>query len=103
VVLSHDLWVGRFGSDPDIVGRSVRLSDTDYTVIGVMPPGFNHEVDNQFWLPVVPTLDPSTRPSIRSLTVIGRLAPGRTLAQLNAELATLDPLPAEKPDPAPRR
>ncbi len=99
VVLSHDLWVGRFGSDPDIVGRSVRLSDTDYTVIGVMPPGFNHEVDNQFWLPVVPTLDPSTRPSIRSLTVIGRLAPGRTLAQLNAELATLDPLPAGRTGP----
>lgn len=99
VMVSHDLWVGRFGSDPDIVGRSVRLSDTDYTVIGVMPPGFNHEVDNQFWLPVVPTLDPSTRPSIRSLTVIGRLAPGRTLAQLNAELATLGPLPAERTGP----
>ena len=49
--------------------------------------------------PVVPTLDPSTRPSIRSLTVIGRLAPGRTLAQLNAELATLDPLPAERTGP----
>lgn len=91
VVLSHDLWAGQLGSDPAILGKVVKLSDTHYTVIGVMPPGFNHEVRSQFWLPVVPVLDPSTRPSIRSLTVIGRLAPGRTVAQLNAELATIDP------------
>jgi len=91
VVLSHDLWATHLGSDPDILGKVVKLSDTQYTVIGVMPAGFNHEVRSQFWLAVVPTLDPSTRPSIRSLTVIGRLAPGRTLAQLNAELATIDP------------
>ena len=90
VVLSHELWTSRFEADPRIVGRSIRLSDTDYTVVGVMPSGFNHEVQSQFWLPVVPTLDPSTRPSIRSLTVIGRLTPGMSLAQLRGELATLD-------------
>lgn len=91
VLLSHDLWTEHFARDPAILGQTVKLSDTRYTVIGVMPPGFTHEVRSRFWLPVVPTLDPSTRPSIRSLTVIGRLRPGRTLAQLRAELATLDP------------
>jgi putative ABC transport system permease protein len=91
VVLSHDLWTAHLGSDPAILGKVVKLSDTHYTVIGVMPPGFNHEVRSRFWLPVVPVLDPSTRPSIRSVTVIGRLAPGGTLTQLNAELANIDP------------
>jgi putative ABC transport system permease protein len=90
-VLSHALWVTQFGADPEIVGKSIKLSDSHYTVVGVMPAGFDFEVGSKFWLPVVPTLDPSTRPSIRSLNVIGRLAPGRTLAQLAGELATLDP------------
>lgn len=91
VLLSHDLWTEHFARDPGVLGQVVQLSDTRYTVIGVMPPGFNHEVRSRFWLPVVPTLDPSTRPSIRSLTVIGRLRPGRTVDQLRGELATLDP------------
>jgi putative ABC transport system permease protein len=91
VVLSHDLWVNQLGSDPGILGKTVKLSDTHYTVIGVMPKGFEYESRSRFWLPVVPVLDPSTRPSIRSLMVIGRLAPGRTLAELRGELATIDP------------
>jgi predicted permease len=90
-VLSHALWTSQFGADPAIVGKTIKLSDSHYTVIGVMPAGFDFELRSQFWLPVVPTLDPSTRPSIRSVNLIGRLAPGRTLAQLNAELAALDP------------
>jgi hypothetical protein len=90
-LLSHALWTSQFGADPGILGRVVKLSDTQYTVVGVMPPGFAHEVNSQFWLPVVPVLDPSTRPSIRTLTAIGRLAPGQTLAQLRAELSTLEP------------
>jgi putative ABC transport system permease protein len=90
-LLSHELWVSQFGGDRAIVGKTIKLSDSHYTVIGVMPPGFDFELRSQFWLPVVPTLDPSTRPSISSVNVIGRLAPGRTLAQLNAELRTLEP------------
>lgn len=44
VLLSHDLWVNQLGADPAIVGRTLKLSDTHYSVIGVMPKGFNHEV-----------------------------------------------------------
>ena len=91
VLISHDMWTTHLARDPNVVGRVIKLSDTHYSIVGVMPPGFNHEVQNTFWLPAVPTLDPSTRPSIRSLTVIARLAPGRTLAQFRAELATIDP------------
>lgn len=89
-VLSHDMWATFFGSDPSIVGKVVKLSDSQYTVVGVMPPGFDFEVGSKFWLPAVPTLDPSTRPSIRSLTVLARLAPGRTMAEARAELAAVE-------------
>ncbi|MEO7963826.1 MAG: ABC transporter permease, partial [Gemmatimonadaceae bacterium] len=43
-VLSHALWTSQLGADPNIIGRVVKLSDTHYTVIGVMPPGFQFEV-----------------------------------------------------------
>jgi hypothetical protein len=52
VLLSHDLWSQQFGSDPAMIGKAVKLSDTQYGVIGVMPAGFNHEAGSQFWLPV---------------------------------------------------
>jgi len=86
-VLGHELWESHFGKDPGIIGTEVKLSDSRYTVVGVMPPGFRFETGSQFWLPAVPTLDPSTRPSIRSVTVFARLAPGRTVADLRSELA----------------
>ena len=91
VVLGHGLWTSRFAADPAILGRQVKLSDSRYTVVGVMPPGFEFESGAQFWLPVVPTLDPSTRPSIRNVTVVGRLAPGATLAMLRSELSKIEP------------
>ena len=101
-IVSHALWTSQLGADSAILGRVVKLSDTEYTVIGVMPPGFRFESRSQFWLPIVPVLDPSTRPSIRTVTAVGRLAPGRTLEQLRGELATLQPAaPAGRPGGAP--
>ena len=94
VVLGYGLWTSRFGGDPAILGKVVKLSDSRYTVVGVMPPGFEFEAGAQFWLPVVPTLDPSTRPSIRNVTVVGRLAPRATLAMLRGELSTIEPAAA---------
>jgi putative ABC transport system permease protein len=90
-VLSHELWETQFAKDPGVVGMDVKLSDSHYTIVGVMPPGFRFESGSQFWLPVVPTLDPSTRPSIRSVSVFARLAPGRTIAELRSELANIEP------------
>lgn len=90
-VLSYGLWQSQFGGDRSIVGRDIKLSDSHYTVVGVMPPGFTFESRSDFWLPAVPTLDPSTRPSIRSVNVLARLAPGHTLTQLRSELTGLAP------------
>jgi putative ABC transport system permease protein len=89
-VLSNSLWLSQFGGDRNVIGTDVKLSDSHYTIVGVMEPGFDFEAGSQFWLPVVPTLDPSTRPSITAVTVFGRLAPGRTIAQLRDELSALD-------------
>jgi putative ABC transport system permease protein len=91
VVLSHEMWTTHFAQDPNILGKVVKLSDSRYTVIGVMPAGFDFESGSQFWLPIVPTLDPSTRPSIRNVVVIGRLAPGATVGMLRGELTTIAP------------
>jgi predicted permease len=91
VVLGYGLWTSRFASDPNILGKVVKLSDSRYTVVGVMKPGFEFEAAAQFWLPVVPTLDPTTRPSIRTLNVVGRLARGATIGMLRGELSTIAP------------
>jgi putative ABC transport system permease protein len=88
-VLSHDLWITRFGGDPGILGRAVKFSEKPFTIIGVMPPGFDFETGVKLWIPAVPTLDPSNKPSIHNITVIGRLAPGQTVAQARAELGAL--------------
>ena len=96
-VLSHQLWETQFGKDPGVIGTDVKLSDSHYIIVGVMPPGFRSEISSDFWLPVVPTLDPSTRPSIRSVSVFARLAPGRTIADLRAELANVEPAVAAGP------
>src|SRR6185503_8305512 len=90
-VLSHQLWETQFVKDPGVIGTDVKLSDSHYTIVGVMPPGFRFEINSDFWLPPVPTLDPSTRPSIRSVSAFARLAPGRTIADLRAELANVEP------------
>jgi len=102
VILGHHFWQSQFNSDPGIVGRDIKLSDSHYTVVGVMPEGFRFEVDSDFWLPVVPTLDPTTRPSIRSLQVIGRLRPAQTIEHLRSELSAIDvPRVATAADAAP--
>ena len=51
VVLSHGLWQQRFGSDPAVIGRSVALDGRAYTVVGVMPKGFDTPAGAEAWLP----------------------------------------------------
>jgi putative ABC transport system permease protein len=90
VVLSHRLWQQRFGSDRDVVGRSIQLSGDVYTVIGVMPPGFAHPgtfVD--LWTPIVLPTDLRQSRRLHVLHVIARLRPGVSLAQAQGELDIL--------------
>ena len=86
-VLSHRLWLGRFGGDPAIVGRAVNVNGVPTAVVGVMPAGLL-VLGVDLWIPWAgnPLEVPRNR---RQFTLIGRLAPGATLAQANAELAAL--------------
>jgi putative ABC transport system permease protein len=90
-LLGYTLWQRRFAGDRSILGHTVRLRDVPYTVVGVLPPGtklMDHEAD--VWLPL--GIDPNSvafRHS-RLLTVIGRLRPGATLRQAQAELDGID-------------
>ena len=56
VVIGHDDWRTRFGSDPEVIGRELRLGNVHHTVVGVMPEGFRFPVAHGFWVPF--RLDP---------------------------------------------
>jgi putative ABC transport system permease protein len=86
VVIGHRSWQKDFQSDPAVVGGEVRLGSVVHTVVGVMPERFAFPLDYRFWVPLRanPT---SFRPGeAPQLTVFGRLAPGVTREQAQAEL-----------------
>jgi putative ABC transport system permease protein len=86
IVISHGMWQRRFGGDGGILGRSVTLSGAPVTVVGVMPQGFffpSREVE--FWRPIALDTAKATRGG-HYLGVIGRVKPGVSLEQANAEM-----------------
>lgn len=92
VILSHDLWQRRFGGDPSIVGRTIRLNRENYNVIGVMPASFRMlGFLPELWTPLVVTPDDRTAAAHkdRSLYLFARLKPGITVEQARAEFAAL--------------
>jgi putative ABC transport system permease protein len=85
ILLSHQLWQRRFGGDPNIIGRAVRLDHTNnYTVVGVMPLLASFPGDSEFWIPETTTA--GGRHDMRSLSVIARLKPGVTWQTAESEL-----------------
>ena len=88
-VLGYDVWRTRFGSDPNVLGRTVQLGSEYATVVGVMREGFAFPVSHELWMPLrTDILDQAPR-SGPAITVFGVLAPGVTLEEAQAELATL--------------
>lgn len=91
LVMGHALWTGRFGADPSLVGRSVRLAAGNVRVIGIATPGFAFPL-NAVTDVVVPAVTPTTAPSDRRdgwLPMVARLADGVDLERANRELLTL--------------
>jgi predicted permease len=88
-ILSFGLWKNRYGSDPTIVGRSIRLDRQDYTVVGVMAADFRIiGFTPQLWTPLTLSAadeTPAARKN-RYLYLFARLAPGATLQQARAEM-----------------
>lgn len=87
-VLGHALWESRFGSDPAVLGRNVRLDGEAYTVIGVLEAGPFDRVLAQIWTPLVFPPSSMTR-DFRWLSASARLKPGVTLRQARAEMSVI--------------
>jgi putative ABC transport system permease protein len=90
VLLSDGLWRSRFGADSSIVGKTVRLDGNAYSVVGVMPPGFNFPDRGELWTPF--QVDPAqeVRGNRQYAGAIGRLKPGVTVEQGKADLRRID-------------
>jgi putative ABC transport system permease protein len=89
VVLGDGLWRRRFGADPQVVGRAIRLNATPYTVIGVMPAGFKGLTDlAEAWVPFAVYAPPATMAERgnRGFAALARLKPGVSLAAAQADL-----------------
>jgi putative ABC transport system permease protein len=96
-IITYDLWQRRFGGDPAAIGKTLRLDDDPMTIIGVMPKGFRQPIDNtsapiELWAPIdltSPDPDFVNNRQARVLSVVARLRPGRTLADVQRPLDAL--------------
>jgi len=86
-VLSQGLWHDRFGADPRVIGRDVRLNGVDHTVIGVMPAAFAG--GSRLWVPLALTPEQGSNYGDSYLRLTGRLRPGISLTAAQAEVAAL--------------
>lgn len=89
VVVGYDTWQRRLDADPDVVGNVVRLGNEAHTVVGVMPEGFRFPISHDLWVPFRYDASDHGRREGPGIYVFGRLAPGATLEQAQAELNTV--------------
>ncbi|HWQ33602.1 MAG TPA: ABC transporter permease [Blastocatellia bacterium] len=90
VMLSHGLWQRRFGGEPSVIGKDILLNGEKYRVIGVMPRGFQFlERYIGLWTPLALTAEERTERGSHYLKVVGRLKPGVTVAQANADIGAV--------------
>ena len=106
-LISHALWVSQFGSDPRVVGRTMHLSGEAYTIVGVMPGSFRFPVyapKNDFWTTLAVDNDGTPHAATanrgsHSMSVMGRLKPGVTVAEADTEMKAIAArLAAQYPD-----
>jgi putative ABC transport system permease protein len=98
IVVAEGMWKQHLGSDPNVVGRTVRLNGIPFTVAGVMPEAFVHPDDVDMWMLApreVPTSpipiegDPRASRDVQYFSVLGRLAAGASLTRANEELGAI--------------
>ena len=97
VILSYGLWARRYGADPSIVGRTIRLDGQDQQVVGVMPRTFHLWLpaeaflitDSQIWKPLQYNYANQPPRNFTLFTVFGRLKPGVTFAQAQEDMAEI--------------
>jgi predicted permease len=84
-LIGYDLWTNRYGRDPNVIGRVLRVSGTPATIVGVMPEGMKFPDDSELWVPLIPT-DARLARDARRLGVVGRLQDGIGEPQAEAEI-----------------
>ncbi len=95
IVLGHSLWQHRFGGDESLIGKAIEYNAEKWTVVGVMPAGFDfygqNNLNNQFFIPLGHLTNQEYMHDRRShpVMVIGRLKPGVTLDQAQAEMQAI--------------
>ena len=99
IILSHAVWRDRYGSDPNVIGKIVRLNGEQMTVVGVMPEHFRFPLDDDLWSPLRMNHLEIERGEGQTLEVMGRLKDGVSIDQARAELAAIGKrLELEYPD-----
>jgi len=91
VILSYGLWKRRYGADPTLVGKAIRVDGEDFSVVGVMPPDFRWQFwssSRQLWVPVGYTLTDKGR-NDNSFVSIARLKPRVTVAQARSDMEAI--------------
>src|SRR5262245_17422097 len=87
VILSHQLWQRRFGAQANLIGQTLRLDEQSYTVVGVMPPGFDFpDKETELWVPLIFAANAASARGAFYLSAVARLKPGVTLATAQSEL-----------------
>ena len=99
LVISYELWQRRFGGNPNVIGQTVPLNGYAFSIVGVAPPGFQGTtvIRNEAWLPIsamslaTPRRSTSMLQAREAVWLImgGRLKPGISVAQANAELTAI--------------
>ena len=100
VILAGGLWKERYGSDPHIIGHTIKVNDIPSVVVGVMPIGFEFPLVSRMWQPLAQMPGIAQQPrNARTLQAVGRLADGTTMRQAASELSSVArSLQREHPD-----
>ncbi len=88
-VISYGLWQRLFGANPNVIGKSFTLESETYTVIGVMPNGFQFPGKSELWVPLAWDEKEKQTRAIHDYVVIARLKPDVSLQQAQAEMKTI--------------
>jgi predicted permease len=86
-ILSYGSWQRRFGSDPQLLGKTISLNSRTYTIVGIMPKDFDYPVPVELWVPLALTPAEKADRTQLSLSALARLKPGVSVSQAGAVLA----------------
>jgi putative ABC transport system permease protein len=89
IILSYRLWQNRFGGNPDIVGRTIKLDEGSITVVGVMPPDFKRPSYAEVWTPIARDSAEMKYRANRYFGALGRIKQGETIESAQAEMKTI--------------